>query len=279
MPAYIPGYIPSSNRKPYFPAFPQECLPKTPASTRGITYLKAVLATLGGKVDLPPDAPAFTVKRRDGVERIRIKSIADAFMGFDVERADTGEKERLFTFTMNAQESARFTEDIVRRMGPDPVKVEYEYLRLINAAFVMQHGELDASDFEKIFNAQRLAMTARSTPAAHRTVFTGDTVQGAYYGGKHPFGAGIIVQKPTWAAEDDTNIHFCAEPFEPYMAANGNLDPSGGPWFSAGRNHFTFVGEEERLFWCFGHAGMCAGGGIHFPCRSNRWALDSASGI
>lgn len=279
MPAYIPGYIQPASRQPFIPDFPKECLPNSPARERGVPYLKAILDTLDSTVVLPTNAPLLCVKQKETFVLRPVKSIANTFLGFDVVFADTGEKDRIYSFNMPLRETAMLAEFIQQHFNPDPARVEYEYLQTINASFIMQHGELDKDDYEKIFEAQRLMATLRLGAQSHRTPFPGDTIQGTYYNGKHPFQKGVIIPKPRWADEQDTKIHFCAEPYVPYITKEGHIDTSGGPFFSAEKKHLTFVGEEERLFWCFGHNGACANGGIHFPCRSNRWELSPHAGI
>lgn len=261
----------SLNRKPYVPVFPKECLPAKPATRRGLGYLKAALEVLGQPAAL--EEGAVTLMRNvKGIQMPRtVLSVENNLIGFKVRFADTGDEE--LVFSMKPEEEQTLTAAIVGRYNPDPEKVEFEYLQVANASFIMEHGELDESDYEKIFAAQSLMAMLRSTPGAHEKIYNGDTLQGAYYNGAKPFSNGVIIPRPMWAEEGDRRIHFCAEPYVPYMLKDGRIDTSGGPFFCAEREHFTFVGEEERLFWCFGHDGACANGGIHFPCRSNRWQL------
>jgi len=267
------------HQQPFVPVFPKESLPSSPANNRGVTYLKAVLEVLGKPVELPDNAPRLCIKEKDTYRLRPIRNIADAFWGFDVVFADTGKSDKVYTFNMHGKEVSMLTEFILGMYNPDLQRIEYEYLKIINASFIMEHGDLNEKDFEKIFNAQKLMATLRLGANAHRVMFPGDTLQGAYYNGKHPFTNGVILSKPTWATEEDRRIHFCAEPYIPYITESGKLDTSGGPFFSIEQEHFSFIGEEERLFWCFGHDGACGNGGIHFPCRSNRWALDDKPGI
>lgn len=257
--------------KPYVPVFPKECVPDRYMTGRGVGYLKASIKVLGGSATL--DAGAVTLMRNvKGIKVPReVVAVDDIIIGFRVRYADGGDEELIFSMT--PEESKALNAAVLNRYNPDPEKVEFEYLQVTNASFIMEHGELDESDYEKIFAAQSLMALLRSTPDAHKKIFNGDTVQGAYYDGAHPFTDGVIIPKPMWAEEGDRRIHFCAQPYIPYLLKDGRLDTSGGPFFCAEREHFTFIGEEERLFWCFGHDGACANGGIHFPCRSNRWQL------
>lgn len=261
----------ATNRKPYVPVFPKECLPENPVRTRGLGYLKAALEVLGQPAGI--DEGAVTLIRNvKGVRMPRaVVSVENNVIGFKVRFADSGEQE--LVFSMKPEEEQALTRAVVGRYNPDPEKLEFEYLQVINAAFIMEHGQLDESDYEKIFASQALMAMLRNTPDAHGKIFQGDTLQGSYYNGAHPFRNGVIIPRPMWAEEGDRRIHFCAKPYVPYLLKDGRLDTSGGPFFCAGKERFSFVGEEERLFWCFGHDGACAHGGIYFPCRSNRWEL------
>lgn len=265
-------------KQPYVPVFPKECLPAPDAvKGRGLPYLRSVLEIVGRGVALREGE--VYIQRTVRGEQIRraVSAIKVEILGFKVRFADSRDEEMVFTAT--PQEEEALIRAVLRQCAPDPEKVEYQYLHTINASFIMEHGDLDESDFEKIFNAQKLMATLRLGAQAHNTPFPGDTLQGAYYNGSHPFTHGIILSRPRWAAEGDTRIHFCAQPYVPYLCSDGALDTSGGPFFAAQKKHFSFLGEEERLFWCFGHDGACSNGGIHFPCRSNRWQLSEDAGI
>lgn len=279
MPAFIPGYTQPAYRQPYMPVFPKESLPAAPVQSRGSGYLKAILETFDKEIELCDSAPRLCIENNKQYTLRAIKTIRNAFMGFEVLFAGENKTQTVYSWQLPDREVNMLTEHILSYFNPDPAKVEYQYLRIINSRFIMEHGELGESDFEKIFAAQKLMATLRLGAQAHQHVFPGDTLQGAYYGGEHPFTNGVILSRPTWAEEGDTKIHFCANPYVPYICSNGSLDTSGGPFFSAEKEHFTFLGEEERLFWCFGHDGACGNGGIYFPCRSNRWQLGEGAGI
>lgn len=266
-------------KTPFTPTFPKECLPDTKAYGRGTAYLRAIADAIGQTIELTDSAPRLCIKQANTVTLRPVKAIRPTYMGFDILFADTGKQERIFSWQLPEREVNILNEHIMEHFHPDPAKIELEYLKLINASFIMEHGELDESDFEKIFNAQKLMATLRLGAQAHSTPFPGDTLQGSYYHGSHPFTNGIILSRPRWAAEGDTRIHFCAQPYVPYLCRDGALDTSGGPFFAAEREYLTFLGEEERLFWCFGHDGACGNGGIHFPCRTNRWLLSEKTNI
>ncbi len=275
----MPAYSPFRYKDPFIPVFPQESLPVAgKTADRGLSYLKAVIETLGCKIDLTNNAPGICVKGTDGSWQVRpLKSIENNFLGFKVVYADNGEKDTIFSSP--AREINLLTDWIIRNYNPDPQKIEFEYLQILNAGFIMEHGDLDEKDYEKIFKAQVTMAMLRTQPSAHTTLYPGDTLRGAYYDGKFPFTRGLVVQRPQWAEKNDTKIHFCAEPYIPFICKNGGMDCSGGPWFSAEKKHFSFLGEGERLFQVFGHAGVCGNGAIEFPCRSNTWQLDPAAGI
>lgn len=265
-------------KKPYVPVFPKECLPAPDAvKGRGLPYLRSVLEVIGRGVALREGEVYLQRTVRGEQIRRAVSAIKVEILGFKVRFADSRDEEMVFTAT--PQEAEALIRAVLRQCAPDPEKVEYQYLQTINASFIMEHGSLDESDYEKIFAKQTLMAMLRSTPDAHGKIRYGDTLHGTYYNGAHPFTHGVIVPRPRWAEDADSRIHFCAEPYIPYLLDSGGLDTSGGPFFCAGREHFAFVSEEERLFWCFGHDGACANGGIHFPCRSNRWALNPACGI
>ena len=272
-------YLNTIHQKPSIPVFPKESLPVPGKSAdRGLSYLKAVVEVLGCKVEVGSDAPRICEKNKDGHWRLRpLRSIENACLGFTVVWDDTGEKDMLFSSP--AREVSLLTDWILKRYNPDPNKVEYEYLQVINARFIYEHGPLNDEDINKIIEFQKLMATMRLGAQARLTPFPGDTLQGAYYDGKFPFNNGLIVQRPAYAEENDNKIHFCAGPYIPFITEKGHMDCSGGPWFSADKRHFTYAGEGERLFQFFGHDGPCANGAVTFPARSNNWHLSADAGI
>lgn len=247
-------------------------------SGRGLAWLKAAITVLGGKVILPDQAPRIWIRTNDVLRTRPVCIIEDNEFSLVATFSDNDEKKMLFSVsTRGTDELTRF---LLNYYKPDLKKVEMKYLNIINATFIMAHGALDASDYEKIASAQKLMFALRLGLYARKMPFVGDTLEGAYYDLKYPFNNGIIVQRPPYAPEGDERIHFCAEPYIPFInTSNGNLNVSGGPWFAADKSCFEYLGIDERLFQVFGHEGPCADGAICFPCVTTRWRLTENAGI
>lgn len=275
----MPVNTPFRYKEPFVPTFPKESLPeagKTP--DRGLTYLKAVIETLGCKVDLGRKAPPICVKDREGKYQLRtLRSMENNFIGIRVVYEDDGREDMIYSSP--AREVNLIADWILHKYNPDPQKVEFEYIQLLNARYIYEHGDLREEDFAKVFEIQRTMTLLRSTPRAHTNPVQGDTLRGAYYDGAHPFCNGVIIPKPVWAEEGDTKIHFCAQPYIPFLTTQAAMSCSGGPFFSAEKRHFTFEGEGERLFNYFNNTQLWAPYAITFPCRSNVWTLSNKAGI
>ena len=149
----------------------------------------------------------------------------------------------------------------------------------VNRSFIAQHGELNALDLSVIRSHQEtLAYAERQEDVP----MVGDIIEGAYYDGAHPFKHGCVVTPCGWE-ENDGKVHFCAEPYTPWLSSANDgtpiVNPSGGPFFSVAKEHFELIGEEARLFCDWGHAGPCASGSINFPVTVRRWRLKESARI
>lgn len=147
-------------------------------------------------------------------------------------------------------------------------------LRGCNLRFIRAHGDLNASDImmtEKYRMAiERLHDQAGTCPSP----LPGDIVEGAYYGGKHPFSKGIIGSNKGW----NKPLSVCAIPYVPFIYLEDGvpsirLSISGGPFFSFEATDLELVGPDEQVFCNFGHNGPCADGAVDFHARVNRWRV------
>ena len=148
-------------------------------------------------------------------------------------------------------------------------------LREINMSFISPHGDFTQSDYEMIEAYQKFFSERLEKMGDHPVPMPGDIVEGAYYGGTHPFNDGVIESVPGWKK----TLSFCAGPYVPFVtfADRKNeriaLSVSGGPFFGIDPDDLVFVGQDSRLVCDWGHCGATACGAIDFPVTVNRWRI------
>lgn len=185
---------------------------------------------------------------------------------------------------LDDEESLKAVLDKVLEVFPYPdriVPTEDEVRRRLdirrrNLSFIVQHGDLSERDFEMIDGHMKALSNARSFPGGAPVPLPGDIVEGAYYGGKHPFGSGCIETPYSWQDQDAVSV--CAKPYVPWVCTRQTdpgyyINSSGGPFFSFHREDLEYLGEDERLLCDWSHTGPCANGAVHFPVRVNRWRV------
>lgn len=166
----------------------------------------------------------------------------------------------------------------------DKEELRRQYLlRRANIQFINEHGDLEEEDFRKMDTMRQLIENARVFPDGERRPLVGDTVQGAYYQGRHPFENGLLDTPYPW--QEDGDLVLCAHPYVPFCTTSKSrpegysLSTSGGPFFHIKAEHLEYDGKEERLFTVWGHDGACANGTLRFPVTVNRWRLSPEAGI
>lgn len=237
----------------------------------GTSALEGLVISLGGEVHL--DKPV-TVKRYKEDTDITALGMTDA--GLLAIAADNPDKEFLL-WGLSAEGTDALQAAILNSRPDIPNEniLERDYLRALNKQFICEHGELNESDLLKISKARNIMTLSRMSKKP--IPMPGDSVEGAYYSGKFPFRFGIIDSR-NYMLEDGM-LTFCAAGSPYIIPDSGDLSISGGPFFRVEPKHLTFAGQEEKIFWTFGHDGACAHGGIHFPVLVNRWKLSPDADI
>lgn len=148
-------------------------------------------------------------------------------------------------------------------------------LRQRNIVFISRHGDITeddilmAEEYRKVMESKREAMKDHPVPTP------GDIVEGAYYGGKHPFKDGVIDSRPGYKKR----FSVCAQPYTPFVYLIDGAVPdvamsvSGGPFFGMNEDDLEYVGTDTRYFCDWGHPGPCADGAVDFPVKVNRWRV------
>lgn len=149
-------------------------------------------------------------------------------------------------------------------------------LRERNIAFICRHGDMDADDFMMVKAYRRVLTRTRDAVKETPVPLPGDIVEGAYYGGKHPFTNGLVDR----LFDSDTHpVSVCAKPHIPFIGTTRgtpygyHLSVSGGPFFGFKVEDLEYVEPDRRFFCDFGHNGACAGGSIEFEATVNRWRI------
>lgn len=233
--------------------------------------LEGLIISLGGEVTLH-DAPLVMHFHK----KVRIKELSMTDVGLLAHAAHAPATEFLL-WGLDADDADRLQEHILNSGIdiPEECILERDYLRAINKSFIREHGELDNSDFLKISKARNVMALARLMRKP--VPLPGDTVRGAYYGGEHPFNAGMV--DSMYYMDEGDRMTICASPSAHITPDTGTLSISGGPFFGVHAAHMTFAGTHERLFWTFGHAGMTRNGGVYFPITVNKWDLSQEADI
>lgn len=78
---------------------------------------------------------------------------------------------------------------------------------------------------------------------------------------------------------ENDKLHICVKPSNPYVLKDGRTSTSGGYWFRCDVETVKRTDElfRERTFWCWGRAGACARGGLHFRAKVKVWEVFSPS--
>ena len=148
-------------------------------------------------------------------------------------------------------------------------------LRERNIVFITRHGDIDEEDIRMIEGYRRVIEAKRKAVQSNPIPMVGDTVEGAYYDGAHPFRDGVIDTMNHW----DKELSVCARPYVPFVHYRGHegedigLSVSGGPFFGIDAKDLEYIGPDTRWFCDWGHAGICAQGSIDFPVTVNRWRV------
>ena len=155
-------------------------------------------------------------------------------------------------------------------------------LRRMNLSFIREHGDLDADDFAKMRSLTAAIEGARDF-SGNPVSLPGDTVVGAYHGGKHPFEKGMLDTPQPWYGEDELNL--CAGPYPPFVSLTDrrpegySFSMSGGPFFKIAPADLEYAGTDVRVFTDFGHDGPCKDGAFVFPAKVNRWKVKPGTDI
>lgn len=265
-------------RLPYIPDTLPACALPQVQPDRGISGLKSIITAIAGDegtVRLPEHTPLVCIPYGKDFRTVKLSTIRNIYIALKVTvDGEAGEK---LVLDLPDRETRLLEEFLLNEFKPSAKDVELAFLNHINASFTAEHGELDRTDFDKIFSIQEAMFEARINQKSPSPL-PGDTVSGTYYNGKHVFRSGLIVQTPPWTQETDPpHVHYCAGPYVPFVFLHGGNEPgmdcSGGPWFKTTRENLQYAGKEERLFKVFGHSGATGNGAVRFPCTVNRWTM------
>ena len=182
-----------------------------------------------------------------------------------------GEKERILDY---AEANLKYPDD------PEGTLAGRFALRSINQRFILAHGDLSAKDFAKMDSVRRAIEAARK---GKRVPLPGDTVEGAYYDGKHLFRKGMLDTPYPWYDPDEVSL--CAGPYSPFVCLTEgrpegySFSMSGGPFFKVKASDLEYLGKDTREFTVWGHEGPCADGCVCFTAEVNRWKLKEGTAI
>lgn len=179
--------------------------------------------------------------------------------------------DRLFSFILRT-----FRQPDRRELSEEELADRTE-LRRINQRFITAHGDLDERDFEMVARYRETVRKAHAFPDGRPVPLPGDIVEGAYYGGKHPFAKGCVDTPYAWQ-ETSRKVVVCAEPYVPWIhvraAAPGyGTSISGGPFFDFMPEDLILVGPATRNACDWGHGAACADGAVEFSIEVNRWRV------
>lgn len=161
--------------------------------------------------------------------------------------------------------------------NPEWADRQHYDLRRLNLGFIREYGDLEEKDFKKMDLVKDAIEKARLFSGNDIRPLPGDSVEGAYYGGKFPFKNGMLDTPYDWYEEGEVSL--CAGPYSPFTRLADwrqegySFSMSGGPYFKMSSGDLEYVGTDERLFTVWGHWGACANGDIRFPVKVNRWKV------
>jgi hypothetical protein len=163
---------------------------------------------------------------------------------------------------------------------PEGTLEERFAIRCMNQRFIGRHGDLSEEDFKKMEYVRKVIEAARTDEPAP---LPGDTVEGAYYGGKCPFRKGMLDTPHPWYGPG--GVDLCAGPYSPFVSLTEQcpegyaFSMSGGPFFKIATDDLEYLGKDRRVFTVWGHNGPCADGSIVFEAEVNRWKLKEGTDI
>lgn len=184
---------------------------------------------------------------------------------------EPGEKEKVLDY---AEANLTYPAD------PEGTLEERFALRSINQRFIHAHGDLNETDFTKMASVKEAIENARKGKCVP---LPGDSVEGAYYDGKHPFKRGMLDTPYPWYDPDE--ISLCASPYSPFVFLTEgrpegySFSMSGGPFFKMKASDLEYVGKDTREFTVWGHNGPCTDGCVCFTAEVNRWKLKEGTAI
>lgn len=144
-----------------------------------------------------------------------------------------------------------------------------ESLNAINRRFTNCHGDVNASDLEKVNKYIDLISVTRNKNIPQ----VGDVIEYTDEHGNY-FPTAHIEEINT----EENTVHIC-ERANSYISTDVNekniiCHSSGGAWHFIPLDKLTYKGMQEHRFWFFGHCGACADGGIDFYTEVNLWEYD-----
>ena len=183
---------------------------------------------------------------------------------------DREDLERLFSFILKS-----FRQPDEKKLSEEELADRTE-LRRVNQRFITAHGDLSERDFGMIARYRKTVAKAHEFPEGNPSPLPGDLVEGAYYGGKHPFRNGCVDTPYAW--DESERVVVCAEPYIPWVhmrstAPGYGTSVSGGPFFTFQPEDLVLVGPDSRLACDWGHGAACADGAVNFSVRVNRWRM------
>ena len=244
---------------------------------------KNILLSRGGAVYPNPIELRMPLVDKDGIEKeLGVTSIVfggstGKFGGYYVGLTDGG----MYCLTEDLEKKKIWREllrlypipdnDIPMEKGP---LLERARLRERNIAFISHYGDITKKDLDMMTGYQKVMQQLREEMKDHPVPLVGDTVEGAYYSGKHPFTKGVIGSAPGWTKQ----FSICAEPYIPFLFYTKErkavgMSVSGGPFFGMDAKDLEYVGTDERYFCDWGHNGPCADGSFEFPVKVNKWRI------
>jgi|GEM_PF-4706335 hypothetical protein len=145
-----------------------------------------------------------------------------------------------------------------------------EELTRMNPSHVAAHGPLTPDVLERIRRVCAVveARTARGEPAEGDVVVLRGTNK-TYPDARMQGGAML-------GDETGVTLAACQHPSTPYIAPDGSVDISGGPWRAVAVASLRPAGQREAAFWTWRSPGHHrAAGGVTFRALVNVWEYES----
>jgi hypothetical protein len=243
--------------------------------------IKNAAASRGGVLRFPHGAVRLTGKLPDGSTATLSVEAFSLVLGARVELS-RGYSSRWEDLTDEEKETVlNYAEkNLDYPSDPEGTVEKRLAIRLMNARFIGQHGDLRESDYALMAETRTAIESAREGAIKP---LPGDTVEGAYYDGAQPFKKGMLDTPYHWYEPDE--ISLCAQPYSPFVTLTDKrpegyaFSMSGGPFFKLKTEDLEHIGKDTRVFTVWGHEGPCANGAIVFEAEVNRWRLKPSCDI